>query len=66
MSRYTETYYGLENHDGQITANNGYSYLPKLLDMDSDEFGNLVFDIETWLEKDLNMGELDGLTKLLA
>jgi len=61
--RHTESYFGLENHSGRITADGGSSYLPKLHEM--EDFSELVVDIEHWLGKDLNIDELDDLVEIL-
>ena len=61
----TETYFGLENHDGQITADEGRSYCPKLAEMTCDDVNDLILDIENWLEKTLTDNDLQDLKEIL-
>jgi len=63
--RHTETYFGLENHNGKITADNGKTYLPKYQEMSITKFEELVADIEDWLEKELTEEEVEDLKEIL-
>lgn len=62
----TESHFGLENHDGQITADEGDTYLPKYHDMNVGEFEMLVYDIENWREEKLSAEEIEDLKAILS
>lgn len=62
---YTETYFGLINVNGKISADNGKTYLPSYDSMSAEYFEYLIFDIENHIEKTLNQYELKALIELL-
>lgn len=61
----TETYFGLQEIDGKITANDGETFLKSYQDMSSDEFNELVTDIENWKEETLTEQDIDDLKEVL-
>lgn len=61
----TETDFGLENHNGRITADGGKTYLLKYDNMSNKEFEALVTDIEFWLETELSQQDRHDLINVL-
>lgn len=64
--RNTESFFGLENHDGRITPDAGKTYLKPYSSMTATEFYDLVAHIEKWRDENLSTEELDDLEKILA
>ena len=62
---HTETFFGLQNINGKISADNGDSFLPKYADMTGDEFESLVFDIEWHVEAKLGESDIEQLKEIL-
>jgi len=63
--KHTETHFGLENHSGKITADNGETYLKPFQEMSVEDFEGLVVDIEHWKEASLNSDEIQDLKEIL-
>jgi len=62
----TESYFGLENHNGRITADAGKTYLPLYSEMTINEFDDLVSDIEIWREEELSESDIEDLKEILS
>ena len=63
--RHSESYFGLENIGGRISADGGESFLPKYVEMSMEDFNDLVFDIENHIEKELSDDEISELKDIL-
>ena len=62
----SETYFGLLNISGEISADGGETFLPKYADMSTKFFEDLVFDIEYYIEKELTPIEINDLKEILS
>jgi len=61
-----ESHFGLENHDGRITADGGKTFLKTYSLMTASEFYELVRDIENWRDENLSLDELNDLEEILS
>ena len=59
-------FFGLQKHGDRITADEGRTFLKPFFEMTTEEFEELVFDIECWRDETLSDNDISDLIKILS